>query len=97
MGHHRGPRSAQTPRASTHVPLLTEWIFWPSLAGAGEVPDGQPEQPFVAVRAEVAGRAWLAIFSLDGIMETAFPPRNIDRYLARPGFTRIGTVEEVLG
>lgn len=53
-------------------------------------------QPYVAVRSNVAGRPWLAMFSLAGIMETAFPPEDIEAYLAQPGFTGIGTVEEVL-
>lgn len=50
----------------------------------------------VAVRGNVAGRDWLAIFGLTGIMETAFPPHDIDAYLAQPGFTEIGTLEELL-
>jgi hypothetical protein len=29
-------------------------------------------------------------------METAFPPDDIDAYVAQPGFTEIGTVEEFL-
>ena len=28
-------------------------------------------------------------------METAFPPDDIDGYLAPPGFTEIGTIEEL--
>lgn len=54
------------------------------------------EQPYVAVRGNVLGRAWLTIFSLAGIMETAFPPDDVDGYLAQPGFTQIGTVQELL-
>jgi hypothetical protein len=29
-------------------------------------------------------------------METAFPPDDIDACVAQPGFTEIGTVEELL-
>jgi hypothetical protein len=29
-------------------------------------------------------------------METAFPPDDIDAYLAHPGFTEIGRIEELL-
>jgi hypothetical protein len=54
------------------------------------------ESLYVAVRNEVAGRAWLPIFDLNGGMETAFPPADADAYLAHPGFTEIGTVAEVL-
>jgi hypothetical protein len=31
-----------------------------------------------------------------GIMETAFPPDDIGDYLAQPGFTEIGTIQELL-
>lgn len=54
------------------------------------------EEPYVADRANVAGRSWLAIFSLAGIMEAAFPPTDVDGYMAQPGFTDLGTVDEVL-
>ncbi len=54
------------------------------------------EQPYVAVRSNVPGCPWLIIFGLTGIMETAFPPNDIDDYLAQPGFTEIGTVQELL-
>jgi len=40
--------------------------------------------------------SWLTIFSLAGIMETAFPPDDVEGYLAQVGFTEIGTVEELL-
>ena len=53
-------------------------------------------QPYVAVRSNVVGRPWLTIFSLTGIMETAFPPDDIEAYLAQPGFTEIGIVQELL-
>jgi hypothetical protein len=54
------------------------------------------ESVYVAVRGIVSGRSWLIIFSLTGLMETAFPPDDIDAYVAQPGFTEIGTVEEFL-
>lgn len=39
---------------------------------------------------------WLVIFGSGGVMETAFPPRDIDDYLYRRGFVRVGIIEEVL-
>lgn len=54
------------------------------------------KHPYVAVRSNVAGRPWLTIFSMVGIMETAFPPNDIDDYLAQPGFVEIGTIQELL-
>jgi hypothetical protein len=44
----------------------------------------------------LAGRAWLAIFSLAGVMETAFPPDDVAEYLAQPGYTELGTIGELL-
>jgi hypothetical protein len=53
------------------------------------------ETVYVVMHATVQGRAWLAIFGLAGIMETAFPPDDIDGYLAQPGFSEVGPVEEL--
>ena len=39
---------------------------------------------------------WLVIFGAGGVMETAFPPRDIDDYLDRRGFVLLGIIEEVL-
>ncbi len=50
---------------------------------------------YAAVRGNL-DRPWLAIFSLAGIMETAFPPDDIEGYLAQAGFTEFGTIEEFL-
>ena len=36
------------------------------------------------------------LFGAGGLMETAFPPENIDDYLARRGFIFLGYIEEVL-
>ena len=54
------------------------------------------ETLYVAVRGDVGGLAWLAIFSRDGIIETAFPPGDIEAHLGQAGFTEIGTIAEVL-
>ncbi|MFQ5437070.1 MAG: hypothetical protein ACE5FD_19600 [Anaerolineae bacterium] len=41
-------------------------------------------------------RQWIVMFTLDGIMETAFPPTNPAEYLSSPRFRHIGTIQEVL-
>lgn len=41
-------------------------------------------------------RRWLIMFSLDGVMETAFPPTDPEQYLSDPRFYYLGTVQEVL-
>jgi len=50
---------------------------------------------YPTVVAEVAGVRWLVMMSLEGIMETAFPPEEPDVYLADPQFQRLGTLEEL--
>jgi hypothetical protein len=39
---------------------------------------------------------WLVIFGSNGLMETAFPPVDLEDYLERRGFILLGKVEEVL-
>jgi len=51
---------------------------------------------FYAVRGFKADNEWLVIFGQGGDMETAFPPENMDEYLATRGFVLLGRVEEVL-
>lgn len=51
---------------------------------------------FYAVRGRAFDREWLVIFDAYGVLETAFPPNNMDRYLQTPGFEYIGTIEELL-
>lgn len=51
---------------------------------------------YYAVRGFVQMKEWLVIFGAKGIMETAFPPKNIDSYLERRGFILLGRLEEVL-
>lgn len=43
------------------------------------------------------GRTWLAMFSLDGIIETAFPPDKPDTYFsADPRYIPVGPTKEML-
>lgn len=49
--------------------------------------------PTVVAKAE--GTHWLIMMSLDGVMETAFPPEEPDAYLADPRFRRLGTLKEL--
>ncbi len=39
---------------------------------------------------------WFVIFGVGGILETAFPPKNIDEYLENRGFVLFGRIKEVL-
>ena len=51
---------------------------------------------YPTIVAEYGGRRWLVMFSLSGIMETAFPPTNPDEYLADARFQYLGAVQELL-
>jgi len=50
---------------------------------------------YPTVVAEVEGVLWLVMLGPDGLMETAFPPEEPERYLAHPRFQRLGTLEEL--
>lgn len=51
---------------------------------------------FYAVRGFIQNKEWLIIFGPGGLMETAFPPEDMDDYLNKRGFIFIGPVKEVL-
>ena len=51
---------------------------------------------YYVVRGFAENNEWLVIFGRGGLMETAFPPQNIDEYIERRGFIFLGHVEEVL-
>jgi hypothetical protein len=51
---------------------------------------------YYAVRGFLDEKEWLVIFGTGGVIETAFPPENIDHYLEHRGFLALGRIEEVL-
>lgn len=51
---------------------------------------------YFAVRGKVQGVDWIVIFGKDGIMETAFPPEDIDGYIEDRTFKPLGKLEEVM-
>lgn len=51
---------------------------------------------FVAVTTKLTGRVWLVMFSLEGILESAFIVENPNSYLNKPNFEYIGLLNEVL-
>ncbi|MDH7504847.1 MAG: hypothetical protein QHH25_01705 [Candidatus Acetothermia bacterium] len=52
---------------------------------------------YYAVRGGLKGVEWLVIFDRDGVVETAFPPEDLEGYLERRGFHSLGKIGEVLG
>ena len=51
---------------------------------------------YYAVSGVIHDRIWLVIFGLQGLMETAFPPMDIEDYAERRGFVLLGQIEEVM-
>lgn len=51
---------------------------------------------YYAVRGELRGAEWLVILDRDGLIETAFPPDDIESYLEKRGFHPLGKIGEVL-
>jgi diphthamide synthase subunit DPH2 len=51
---------------------------------------------FYAIRGFAEQKEWLVIFGSGGLIETAFPPNNIDDYLNKRGFIFISQIREVL-
>ena len=51
---------------------------------------------YFAVRGHAQGVDGLVIFDRSGLMETAFPPDDIDQYLTERGFQYLATCEEIL-
>ena len=50
---------------------------------------------YVTVVATVDTRQWLVMFAYDGVMESAFVVERPERYLSKPGFEWIGSLNEV--
>jgi hypothetical protein len=53
------------------------------------------EALYPTVVAEMEGARWLVMVGLDSVMETAFPPEDLETYLASLRFQRLGTLEEL--
>jgi hypothetical protein len=44
----------------------------------------------------IKDRLWLVMFDVNGIMETAFPPSNPQKYLQNNPFIYLGTLKELI-
>lgn len=53
------------------------------------------DQIYPVVVGIVGNQCWLAMFSLDGVMETAFPPTDATAYLSNSRFVRLGPLQEL--
>ena len=52
--------------------------------------------PYVVIVAVVQDRNWLVMFSLDGLIESAYVVENPDRYLSKSVFEMVGLLNEVI-
>jgi hypothetical protein len=46
--------------------------------------------------ATINSEKWLVMIGLDGVMETAFPPDGMERYLSNDGFVYLGLLGDFL-
>jgi hypothetical protein len=70
-------------RCIVQTPAAEVWVYrW-----------GETLYPTVVTHVEEV--QWLVMLGLDGIMETAFPPEDVEMYLGNPHFSRLGTLEEL--
>lgn len=54
------------------------------------------DTPYVAIVSILQSQHWLAMFGMDGLMESAYIVENPNRYLSKPVFDLIGPLSEVL-
>jgi hypothetical protein len=54
------------------------------------------EDVFPAITTKLAGHVWFVMFSLEGILESAFIVENPNSYLNMPNFEYVGLLSEVL-
>jgi esterase/lipase superfamily enzyme len=52
--------------------------------------------PYIAVVATIQDNYWLVMFTLGGLMESAFVVEHPNYYLNKPAFERVGSLNEVL-
>lgn len=45
---------------------------------------------------QIKNQLWLVMFSVNGIMETAFPPSNAEKYLKINPFIYVGKLKEIV-
>lgn len=49
--------------------------------------------PYPTIVSSIEDKDWLVMISLDGVIETAFPPDNLESYLTDPAFVYVGLLE----
>lgn len=55
-----------------------------------------PDSFYPSITTIIKGRLWLVMFGLDGIMETAFPPNNPEKYLENEAFIYLGKLKDLI-
>jgi len=57
-------------------------------------PFGQAD--YFSVTNEIDGRSWLVLISAKGIMETAFPPDDLQDYIVQSKYVFLGKLKELI-
>ena len=87
MGHLPAIASIESYNALIHALASGPGkVYWYQFQGAD----------YFAVQGTVHGKTWLLIFAPSGLIETAFPPDDINRYLEARGFQYLATIAEIL-
>ena len=71
-------------KAIVHDPQARVFVYW------------HEQRPYPTVVSMIGDHQWLVMFDADGILETAFALERSERYLDRPAFELLGTLEEIL-
>jgi len=53
-------------------------------------------QRYYMIRGKIKEKEWIVILSMEGIIETAFPPKDIEGYLSKRNTTLLGKVGEII-
>lgn len=53
------------------------------------------ERIYPTLIANVENKIWLVMIGLDGVLETAFPPDDLENYLANSAFVYLGLVKDL--
>lgn len=54
------------------------------------------DDTYFGVVGKTENTSWLVILNPKGIMETAFPPKELENYLKRRGFIYLGKISEII-
>lgn len=51
---------------------------------------------YPTITSKIKDNLWLVMFGIDGVIETAFPPSNPEKYLSNSSFVYLGKLKELI-